>query len=218
MNSYELLYTLKTLGYDKADRDPWWWPNSGTFSVVIGAILTQNSNWNRVETSLQNLQNEGILSLEALANYPISSLEAVIRPSGFYRAKSRNIQQLSQNIIESFKDFKTFCKDVDREWLLEQKGVGFETANSILNYACYREVFVVDSYTARLLNTFGYEFSTYDELQEWMIEGLSGKESKLFGLGVAQTYARSHGMIVEYSKANRKGRAILSEPLMDLLK
>ena len=56
--SLELLSRLKSLGYDNASRDPWWWPNSGTFEVVAGAILTQNANWERVELSLENLRNE----------------------------------------------------------------------------------------------------------------------------------------------------------------
>ncbi len=216
MNSFELLFALKKLGYDKA-QDPWWWPDSGSFSVVVGAILTQNTNWQRVEISLANLRAKGVLSLEALANYPLNSLEVLIRPSGFYTSKATNIQRLAQRVLENFGDFENFCKDVDREWLLEQRGIGFETADSILNYACYKESFVVDSYSARVLRALGYELSSYEELQEWFIEGIRAKEDRLFGFGVAQTYARSHGMIVEYCKANKRGRAILVDELLYLL-
>jgi endonuclease-3 related protein len=213
-NSFELLIRLKVLGYDNAARDPWWWPSSGRVETLVGAILTQNTAWERVEVSLENLQNAGLLSPEALAEYPAASLEALIRPSGFHTAKGRNLRQISRNLLEEFGGFDAFRESVDRMWLLAQRGVGPETADAILNYACYREAFVVDSYTARLLTALDWELEGYDAVQAWMIEGLSGREAELFpGMSVAQVWARSHGMIVEYCKANRKGRRILVESL-----
>ncbi len=213
-DSYQLLSRLESLGYDRADRDPWWWPNSGSFETVIGAVLTQNANWQRVEISLENLRQEGLLGPERLAEYPQDSLEVLIRPSGFHTAKGRNLRALSRGILDAFGDFEGFREAVDREWLLGQRGIGPETADAILNYACYREAFVVDSYTARLLAALGWVLDGYEEVQSWMIEGLSGREAELFpGMSVAQAWARSHGMVVEYCKANRKGRRILVEKL-----
>ena len=215
-DSFELLFRLKKLGYDNTSRDPWWWPASGTFEVVVGAILTQNSNWERVERSLENLRNEDLLNPEKLAEYPAASLEALIRPSGFQTAKGRNLRTLSREIVESFGSFSAFREEVDREWLLARRGIGPETADAILNYACYREAFVVDSYTARLLNAVGYEFGDYDAVQEWMLEGLEGKSERLLpGLCTAQCYARAHGMIVEYCKVNRRGRKIDPSGLLE---
>lgn len=212
--SYDLLFRLKSLGYDNDSRDPWWWPNSGTFEVVVGAILTQNANWERVERSLENLKNEGILSPQSVAEYPSASLEALIRPSGFHRAKGRNIRELSRLIMEEFGGFDAFREEVDREWLLERRGIGPETADAILNYACYREAFVVDSYTGRLLGALGYELESYEAVQFWMLEGLDGRIEEIFsGLGKAQCYARAHGMIVEYCKRNRKGRSVLVDEI-----
>ncbi|WP_457602732.1 3-methyladenine DNA glycosylase [Nitratifractor sp.] len=216
INSYELLVRLKTLGYDNASRDPWWWPASGSFEVVVGAILTQNTNWERVERSVENLRNEDLLNPERLAEYPAASLEALIRPSGFHTAKGRNLRELSRKMLESFGSFSAFREEVDREWLLECRGIGPETADAILNYACYREAFVVDSYTARLLNALGYEFGGYDAVQEWMVEGLEGESRRLFPLFPrAQCYARAHGMVVEYCKVNRRGRKIDVSALLE---
>jgi len=215
-NSFELLTRLKSLGYDNESRDPWWWPDSGRFETLVGAILTQNTRWDRVERSLENLRAEELLSAEALARYPLTSLEALIRPSGFHRAKARNLQELSRKILEDFGSFQEFRKRVDRFWLLERRGVGPETADAILNYACYREAFVVDSYSARLLQALGYELESYDAVQSWILEGIEGREEMLFpDLGKAQCYARSHGMIVEYCKVNRKGKKILIDPLLE---
>ncbi|WP_457606944.1 3-methyladenine DNA glycosylase [Nitratifractor sp.] len=214
MDSFDLLERLKAFGCDNASRDPWWWPESGSFTVVAGAILTQNANWQRVEISLENLRAEGLLTPERLAEYPLSSLEALIRPSGFFRAKARNLRDLSLQMLEDFASFDAFREEAEREWLLERRGVGPETADAILNYACYKEAFVMDSYTARLLEALGYSFDSYETLQEWMLEGLAGREEELFpGLPRAQCYARSHGMIVEYCKVHRKGRKVLVEAL-----
>jgi len=211
-DSLDLLLRLKSLGYDNASRDPWWWPNSGTFEVVVGAILTQNANWQRVEISLENLRNEDLLNPERLAEYPVNSLETLIRPSGFHTAKARNLRELSRSILQDFGDFEAFHAEVDREWLLGKRGIGPESADAILNYACHREAFVVDSYTARLLGALGYELEDYAEVQAWMLEGIEGRHEELFpGFSCAQVYARAHGMVVEYCKVNRKGREVLVE-------
>ena len=213
-DSFDLLSRLKALGYDNDSRDSWWWPNSGTFEVVVGAILTQNANWERVELSLDNLRNEGLLNPERLAAYPAASLEALIRSSGFHTAKGRNLRELSRLIMKDFGSFGAFREKVNRGWLLERRGVGPETADAILNYACYREAFVVDSYTGRLLRALGYDLEGYEAVQEWMLEGIAGREEMLFpGFGPAQCYARAHGMVVEYCKRNRKGRTILAEEI-----
>ncbi|NPA28323.1 MAG: 3-methyladenine DNA glycosylase [Epsilonproteobacteria bacterium] len=208
-NSFDLLKRLLELGYDRANRDDWWWPNSGTFEVVVGAILTQNSKWERVEISLENLRKRSLLSLESLALIDLKELEELIRPSGFFRAKSKYIKGISQAILDDFISFDNFKEEVDREWLLAQKGIGFESADAILNYGCKKEAFVVDSYSQRLLNALGYEFDRYEDIQEWFISGIWDRYNLLFpSFSRAKVYARAHGMIVEYCKENKKGSKI----------
>ncbi len=207
--STDLLIHLHTLGYDNPTRDPWWWPHSGTFETLVGAILTQNTTWQSVETSLDALRQAGFLNLEALAQVPIEALEPLIRPSGYYRNKSRNLQALSRALLDDFGDFETFAVQVSRNWLMARRGVGNETADAILNYACYREAMVVDSYTARLLEALGHPQPDYLHVQSWMLEGLPDGCRQVFpDLLLAQCYARYHGMVVEYAKANRSGRSI----------
>ncbi len=211
----ELFKLLKQNGYDNSSRDSWWWPNSGTFEVAIGAILTQNTSWGNVEKALKNLKQSNTLNLEKIVTTPILTLQELIRPSGFYKAKSKNIQQLSKNILEDFETFEQFQESTSRDWLLAQKGVGQESADAILNYACYKEAFVVDSYTARLLEAFGYEFTSYEELQEWIVESFyEGYKEVYPNLNRAQAYARAHGMVVEYCKVNKKGRVVSVEGLV----
>lgn len=212
-NSADLLRLLKQAGYLKTTRDSLWWPRSKTFWVIVGAILTQQSKWEKVELSLFQLEKMGIDSLETLGAYEVSRLCEAIHPSGFYNTKSKNLKALALAICEEFGSFDVFCKQVSREWLLAQKGIGQESADSILCYACGREAMVVDAYTARLLEAFGYEFDSYEALQSWMCEGIDTywhDVQKLYGYPISrhEVYARYHGKIVEFCKENSKGKSV----------
>jgi len=198
-NSYELLIWLRQKSLLK-DKPKYWWTSFGTYEVVIGAILTQNTKWENVQKALNNLPT---LALEDIASFEPSYLAELIKPAGFYNQKSKRLIALSRNILRDFGDFEGFKNYVDREWLLNQKGIGFESADSILCYACEREVMVVDAYTKRLLKKSGYEFETYDEMREWCERGVYENWNKLKDLyedNLNLCFARFHGKIVEFMK------------------
>lgn len=203
-DSWELYTALERLNLLQ-NSQPLWWPQHGTFEVVVGAILTQNTQWIRVTVSLSNLAQADALTLRALSTIDIETLMELIRPSGLIKAKSKNILLLCQAILESFGSFEVFTHEVTREWLLRQKGIGPETADSILCYACERSVMVVDSYTARLLRVFGYEFENYSDLQEWCERGVREHCDEEI---LQRTFAHFHGMIVEYVKHNTNGKTV----------
>ncbi|NPA04079.1 MAG: 3-methyladenine DNA glycosylase [Epsilonproteobacteria bacterium] len=212
MSGFELLKRLKELGYLKEDKDPYWWPNSGSFEVVVGAILTQNSRWENVEKALNNLKNSlGELSLQVINQIDQKELSVLIKPAGFYNTKAYRLKKLCFNIEQDYGEFEFFKKKVSRSWLLNQKGVGFETADTILNYACYKEFLVVDNYTAKLLNLLGYEFESYPEIQEYLSDSIIENLDKVYDLygkelPLSQIYARFHGKIVEFSKDHKKSK------------
>ncbi len=213
MDSYQLFEALKKQGYIKEEREEFWWPKSGTLDVIVGAILTQQAKWEKVEKSLTNLSDKNLLDLESIANLDGTELAQLIKPSGFYNTKAKNLKKICQNIVEEFVSFENFALSVSRNWLLSQKGIGEESADAILCYACKKEVMVVDSYTNRLVQKFGYEFESYSELQEWLISGIEGnteKINKLYGknMDLNVVYARFHGKIVEFCKENRRGKDV----------
>jgi endonuclease-3 related protein len=221
-SSADLLFALKKLGYLREDSPPFWWKGAGEFEVVVGAILTQQTKWENVQKSLLNLKKHNRLSLQTLNSLDHTSLSLMIKPSGFYNKKAKVLKDLTKAILRDFGDFDTFKMEVSREWLLEQKGVGRESADSILCYGCKREVMVVDNYTNRLLEAFGYEFESYDELQEWVVEGIQNKIKDIKSLYKGEVnsftiYSRFHGKIVEYMKENFRAKslniAILEEVL-----
>lgn len=219
-SSFDLLFALKRLDYLKTQRDRLWWPHSGTFEVVVGALLTQQSRWEKVEESLANLKANGFLSLERLASASIEEVVPHIKPSGFYNTKAQRLILLAKNIQNDFGSFEIFAKEVDREWLLSQKGFGMESADSILCYACCRPVFVVDSYTQRLLGALGHTFENYMLLQEWVQSGIEENLSRMEELygektDLATIYARFHGKIVEYAKRHIRGKTVDVVPILD---
>ena len=217
-SSYDILYALKQMGYLKTTRDPLWWPRSCTFEVIIGAILTQQTKWEKVEESLANLKEHRLLSLEALSKADVQQIATLIKPSGFYNTKAQRLKMLCANILDDFGTFEVFQDEVTREWLLAQKGIGMESADSILCYGCRREVFVVDNYTQRLLEAFGYSFESYMQIQAWMQEGIEANFDKITQMYDTEMtlhaiYARFHGKIVEFAKEHIRGKNVNTETL-----
>ncbi|PAF42912.1 3-methyladenine DNA glycosylase [Helicobacter sp. 11S03491-1] len=213
-DSYDILVALKKLGLLQ-NSPAWWWPNALSFEVVIGAILTQNTKWENVEKSLKSLKNYSLLngddekSLNNIACIQKEILASHIGSSGFFNQKSIRLILLCQNILEDFGSFGNFVMNVDREWLLGQKGIGRESADAILNYACGREVMVIDKYTYKFLCSLGIDIQDYEQLQIWFERGIQENLQRVFDLypkkiTLAQIYSRFHGKIVEFSKKKSK--------------
>jgi len=182
------------------DKPPLWWPNTGSFEVVIGAILTQNTTWKNVEKSLNNL--EGFLELDSFLKLSYEELKEKINPSGFYNQKANYLYKLARNIKDEFDSFYNFKNKVSRNWLLNQKGIGEESADSILCYGCLRDEFVVDTYTKRLFKKFNIEFKKYLEYKNF-VEDFAKNNWEFLKKSYNsphQFFALFHGMIVEYNK------------------
>ncbi len=213
-NSFELFVALKNQNLLSQTEDLNWWPNSGSFEVIVGAILTQQTKWVKVEKSLENLRVHNLLHLEKIADIDVKILAEFIKPSGFYNTKAKRLKMLCHKIIEVYSDFDNFKNEVTREWLLAQKGIGFESADAILCYGCGREILVVDNYTNKLLKSFGYEFETYEQMQEWMMKGIEENLENIYKLyegkiNLYTIYSRFHGKIVELGKSKKDIREIL---------
>jgi len=188
------------------DAPEFWWPNAGSFEVVIGAILTQNTRWENVEKSLYNLKNH--LTLETFITLSEEQLKEKIQPSGFYNQKASRLLALTCNIKKEFKTFENFQKNVTREWLLAQKGIGQESADAILCYGCWRAEMVVDTYTKRLLKRFGCEFPKYEEYKLFLEEGMKYHYEYE---ALQRVYAEFHAMIVEFESLKKTKKSLFKE-------
>ena len=148
-----------------------WWPAESPFEVMVGAVLTQNTNWQGVEKAIANLKQSNLLNPNKLQALSTEELARLIKPAGYFNLKARRLKNLIEFLTETYAgDLETMERvDTDqlRKELLEVNGVGPETADSILLYALQRPVFVVDTYTYRVMNRHGLigEEVGYDELQ-----------------------------------------------------
>jgi len=119
--------------------------------VIIGAILTQNTNWKNVSKAIDNLKKARTLSLKKILELPEENLKDLIKPAGFYNSKSKYLRNVAEFIVSTgFNQLMKADVSVLREKLLRLKGVGRETADSILLYALDKPIFVVDEYTKRI--------------------------------------------------------------------
>lgn len=131
-----------------------WWPADNPFEVMVGAILTQNTAWTNVETAIKALRNRKLLSPAALSRITEDHLAEVIRSSGYYHLKASRLKAFIRFFMENYDGNVAVMKSEGlsrlREKLLDVRGVGPETADSILLYACQKPIFVSDAYTKRI--------------------------------------------------------------------
>jgi endonuclease-3 related protein len=131
-----------------------WWPGQTKFEIITGAILTQNTSWKNVEKAIINLKNDKLLEPEKINSLPLPELAELIRPAGYFNIKAKRLKNftswLFDNYNGSLENLTSIPTDRLRAELLGVKGIGPETADSILLYALDRAVFVVDAYTARV--------------------------------------------------------------------
>lgn len=144
---YDIL--LETFGHQN------WWPGDTPFEIIIGAILTQNTSWTNVSKAIDNIKAANLMSAEKLHRFDNSRLEALIKPSGYFRLKAKRLKNFLDWLFDNYQgdleNIKNISTDYLRQQLLSINGIGEETADSILLYGFGRPKFVVDTYTARIM-------------------------------------------------------------------
>lgn len=178
-----------------------WWPGSSE-EIIVSAILTQNTNWKNVEAAMARLKaalemssSQGPDFLVKIHSLQLEELAEFIKPAGFHRLKASRIL----SFLEWLKTFDFNLNELAkletselREALLRVRGVGKETADSILLYALGRPILPIDKYTTRLVERiFGVRFRRYEEYQN-LFDQHYRKSVEL--------YQELHGLIVEHSK------------------
>lgn len=184
MNKAYLLYRSLLREYGPQG----WWPGETQYEIVVGALLTQNTNWKNVEKAIANLKAAGLLEPERLLETGNRELEALIRPSGFFRQKAVRLRALTKKYAE----ITDRASPPSREELLEVNGVGKETADSILLYAFGLPHFVIDAYTRRFCSHNKlFEGKDYDDYKRFFESSLPRR---------VPVYREYHALIVEWGK------------------
>ena len=174
-----------------------WWPGRTRFEVIVGAILTQNTAWRNVERAIANLRAAGLLVPEKLRRIKRARLAKLIRSAGYFNVKAERLGAFLDWFFGAYGgDLRRMDRTptmVLREELLAVRGVGRETADSILLYALKRPVFVIDAYTRRIVRRHGLAAGDedYDELRALFEDNLPRQ---------VQLYNEYHALIVAAGK------------------
>lgn len=191
-----------------------WWPGQGRFEIIVGAILTQNTNWGNVEKAIANLKAADCLTPQKLYAIDIDRLAELIRPAGYFNVKAQRLRHFLDWLFRRFDGNLDAAAELStltlREELLAIKGIGPETADSICLYAFEKPVFVVDTYTARILGRHGmiWPEAGYEEIREYCEGGLE-RDVLLFN--------EFHALLVRLGKDHCKPKPICAGcPLEDL--
>jgi endonuclease III related protein len=161
-----------------------WWPGETAFEICVGAILTQNTAWTNVETAIMNLKSVQALSFEKMLALPDAQLAHLIKPAGYFNVKTKRLKNFLKAIEKEHEYFEALA-DLSthtlREFLFSISGIGPETADSMVLYAFNRPIFVVDTYTNRILKRHNLldEEADYFRIQEYFTDHLE-EDEKLF--------------------------------------
>jgi endonuclease-3 related protein len=203
-------HLLKTFGPQH------WWPGDSGFEMIVGAMLTQNTNWKNVEKAIRNLRQADLMEPYALYNVPVEELEELLRPAGYFRIKARRLRSLLEFIIKRYDGSLTAMLQTDletlRKELLAVNGIGPETADSILLYAGGLPVFVVDAYTHRIFARHGWIGfdADYHQIQDYVQSSLPED---------VRIYNEYHALLVYAGKhfCNKSKPKCNECPLMEML-
>jgi endonuclease-3 related protein len=151
-----------------------WWPKDSSFEVAVGAILTQRTSWKNVESAVANLKSHGMMTPEAISSCEEEVLHMLVRPSGFYRQKSRYLRAFSSHLVDRYAGDVRIMSGRPlgqlRGELLELDGIGPETADTILLYALGMPSFVVDAYSGR---DYGHVKKMFEDALDQDVKALS---------------------------------------------
>ena len=181
------------IGYHKEDYS---YPKNDDqfFEIVLGSILTQNTTFVSVQKALQNLNDLDALNLNGFKKLSEEQIKDAIRPAGYFNQKFEYIK----NFILFFEELNG--KIPNRDQLLSLKGIGEETADSILLFAYQKPQFKCDAYTKRLLVELKLinEKQKYKHMKQIFEDALepifSNKEERVI------IYQEFHALIVEHGK------------------
>ncbi|HMP74300.1 MAG TPA: endonuclease III domain-containing protein [Kiritimatiellia bacterium] len=188
----------------KAGGRQGWWPGRTRLEVMVGAVLTQNTAWRNVEKAIGNLRARGWLKLEALHGADVVDLAEAIRPSGYFNVKAGRLRALTTYVMEEHGGSLNLMFGMEtgrlREELLGIRGIGPETADSILLYAGRHPVFVIDAYTRRFMVRHGWAEGkeSYDDLAAGFAEAFAGMKGK----ERVEVFNEFHALIVWLAKAH----------------
>lgn len=188
------------------------WPAESKLEIVLGAILVQNTSWERVQKSLMQLKDATAFDSYQLCQLGDEELQRLIRPSGFYRNKSKTIQAVltwMRDFNFEYRAIRQYFGDDLRKELLKIHGIGNETADVLLVYVFDFPKFIADNYARKLFAHLGIESRNYQDLarQITLPDDFTYYEAQIF-----------HGLIDEFGKCYFHGQDTFNQSFLTAFK
>jgi endonuclease III len=120
------------------------------FQVLIGTILSQRTRDANTDVAARQLFAR-FPDAESLARARLSSIEKLIRRTGFYHVKARVIRACARELLRRFRGVVPAHLDE----LLTLPGVGPKTANCVLVFGYGIPAVPVDTHVHRIANRLG---------------------------------------------------------------
>jgi endonuclease-3 len=142
------IVSLLRRGLDIDDGPPW--NRTDPFQCLVGTVLsarTRDENTDRAAKALFARYPDA----RKLASAPVKDVEELIKPSGFYRVKTRRIKKLAAYLLEHHRGIVP----EDMEGLVRLPGVGRKTAGCVMVYSFRRPAIPVDVHVHRISNRIG---------------------------------------------------------------
>jgi endonuclease-3 related protein len=174
------------------------------FEIICGAVLTQNTAWKNAEKAVHTLHEKGFTSPYAILSAPQDTIKRCIRCAGYYNQKYSYLITLCR-----FLHHRSTENAPTRSELLDLRGIGKETADTLLLYAWRKPQFIVDAYTRRILQALHLisPRETYDSIQEKIIHTIPRDPN---------IYNEFHALFVVHGKNHYSTRKE-PDPVKDLI-
>jgi len=187
-----------------------WWKADSVDEVIIGAILTQNTNWKNVEKAIAVLKEKGLCSLAGITKTKEEDLAEYIKASGFFKVKAKRLKAVADSLYMINLD--KYDNEELRAFLLSIHGIGNETADTIMLYGYNLPSFVIDAYTMRIYSRIGIinKKDKYNQVRQLFMDNIS-KDIELYKI--------YHALIVTNAKEACKVKPLCTKcPLKALCK
>lgn len=124
------------------------------FELLVAVILSAQCTDKRVNIVTQKMFREDKINTpEQFATMEIEEIEELIKSTGFYRNKAKNIQKAARQLLEKYNG--ELPKEMDK--LLELGGVGRKTANVVRGEIWgLADGITVDTHVKRITNLLGF--------------------------------------------------------------
>jgi endonuclease-3 len=193
-----------------AEFEPWGRYTEDPFLLLVGTVLSQNTNWRNTRTAYSRLTAK-FRTPQQLAAADTRDIQELIRPAGLYREKSKRLKEISRSVLEKYDgDLRAVLKrpvEEAREELLSLPGVGYKTADVVLAFGAGRDVLPVDTHVFRISKRLGFASPKDDHEQVRLkLEKITPKgrraQAHMFLIQLGRRYCRARNPLHEKCPIN----------------